>query len=365
MSQGVYFNASASSWTCENAIDPAIERFHHSLPYYATTPLHDLPDVAAQLGLSHVLVKDEGHRFGLPAFKILGASWAVFRAVGQQVGLPLTASLDEVSEVARKGNIRLVACSDGNWGRSVARMAKYLGITATVFVPKNIDQATRDKIAGEGAVVKVVQGSYDDGIAAARAEAELSDSLLVMDASWTGYEEIPSWVTDGYSTMLSEVSRQLPVIADSKSVTHAIVSVGVGSWAQSVVAYYKAQDPAIKIISVEPSAAASLKSSLEAGRIVTIETGDTIMCGMNCGTVSTNAWRVVKDGVDAAITVEDREAHEAVLELKDKGVMCGPCGAAPFAALKKVNRDERMGLGRDSVVVLFSTEGPRQYVVPM
>lgn len=187
----MYLNPSANTWTCSSSASPAVEEFHRRLPEYNSTPLVSLPDLARDLGLGHVFVKDESFRFGLPAFKILGASLAVYRAVAAKVELPQTCPLDELSVSANTRDITLVTCTDGNWGRAVARMAKYLRIPATVFVPQNMDQATKEKITSEGARVSVVSGDYDESVQAARKEAETSSGLLVMDTSWPGYEEIP------------------------------------------------------------------------------------------------------------------------------------------------------------------------------
>jgi diaminopropionate ammonia-lyase len=140
-------------------------------------------------GLGHVLLKDESNRLGLPAFKILGASWAIHKVVAAKCDLPLSASLQELGDAARKANIELVTCTEGNWRRAVARMANYLQIKAVVFVPDFMDEATQKKIEGDGAKVIVVDGDYDHSIAKAREEAD-KGGMLVMDVSWKGYEEI-------------------------------------------------------------------------------------------------------------------------------------------------------------------------------
>jgi diaminopropionate ammonia-lyase len=187
----MYYNPAAAAWTYNGpAINPEVEPFHHSLPDYAVTPLISLPDLAKDLGLGQVLLKIESNRLGLPAFKILGASWAVFKAVAAKCGLPLTSTLEEVGAMAKEMGIRLVTCTEGNWGRAVSRMAKYLQISAIIFVPDFMDEATRRKIEGEGAKVVVVAGDYDYSIEKARKEAD-RDGLLVMDVSWDGYEVIP------------------------------------------------------------------------------------------------------------------------------------------------------------------------------
>jgi diaminopropionate ammonia-lyase len=196
----IYRNPSALSYTYTGPkLNAQVQPFHCSLPDYAVTPLVPLPSLAQDLGLNHVLLKDESHRLGLPAFKILGASWAVFKAVAKLCNLPLTSSLQEIGKAAKDREVRLVTCTEGNWGRAVSRMAKYLDITAIIFVPDFMDEATQEKIRGEGAEVVVVDGDYDYSIMKAREEAERAqEGLLVMDVSWKGYETIPE-VSNNYT----------------------------------------------------------------------------------------------------------------------------------------------------------------------
>jgi diaminopropionate ammonia-lyase len=210
----MFHNPAAASWKHTGpSANPAVEPFHRTLPDYAITTLIPLPEVAKQLGLGHVLMKDESNRLGLPAFKILGASWAIHKTVAAKCNLPLTASLQELGDAARKANIELVTCTEGNWGRSVARMAKYLQVNAVIFVPAFMDEATQKKIEGEGAKVIVVDGDYDYSIAKAREEAD-KGGMLVMDVSWKGYEEIPEvrflclhWITNKSPSLLTKTSE--------------------------------------------------------------------------------------------------------------------------------------------------------------
>jgi len=186
----MYLSPEASRWSFTGSFNPEVEPFHRSLPDYAVTPLVSLPDVAKDLGLKHVFMKDESNRLGLPAFKILGASWAVYKAVAEKCNVPPGRSVEEVGKAAKAQGIRLVTCTEGNWGRAVSRMAKYLSITATVFVPDFMDLATQKKIEGEGGNVIVVDGDYDDSVRYAQDEAE-KGGLLVMDVAYAGYEQIP------------------------------------------------------------------------------------------------------------------------------------------------------------------------------
>jgi diaminopropionate ammonia-lyase len=165
--------------------------------------------------------------------------------------------------------------------------------------------------------------------------------------------------------MLMETDNQLQAMGISGA-THAIASVGVGSWAQAVAMHYKSKPSSATVITVEPDTAACLKTSLQAGKITPIETGHTIMNGMCCGTPSTTAWAVLKDAVDVSVTVSDVDVHHDLQFLQSQDVNIGPCGAAPLSALKTLCKENAadVGLDGDSVVILFSTEGARDYIVP-
>ena len=142
---------------------------------------------------------------------------------------------------------------------------------------------------------------------------------------------------------------------------HIICPVGVGSLAQAVVAHYKSRDPPCTVMTVEPDTAACLKTSLENRQMTSIPTGNTAMCGMNCGTVSMTAWPFLRDGVDASITVTDDESAKAQELLQDMEISMGPCSAATLAALLSISQEEKehLRLNHDSVIVLLGTEGPR------
>ena len=141
-----------------------------------------------------------------------------------------------------------------------------------------------------------------------------------------------------------------------------VVPIGVGSLGQATVAHFKSRTPSAMILTVEPDTAACLKTSLEKGEMTTVETEDTAMCGMNCGTVSALAWPMLRDGVDASVTVTDAGAKEAVSLLAEMEIQVGPCAAATLATLVKACREGRESgfkLPPNAIVVLLGTEGPR------
>ncbi|KAG8532576.1 uncharacterized protein KY384_002453 [Bacidia gigantensis] len=360
----MYHNPTARTFRSTSSIAPAVLDFHKTLPSYAATPLLRLPNTfSTSLGLSSVFLKDESNRFGLPAFKILGAPWACYRTIIKKLALSPTASLQDIAAAARGREIRFHAATDGNFGRAVARMAGTVGVESRIYVPRIMVEETKRLIGSEGAEVVVAGGDYNDAVKTAAQGAEEDNGrlgLLVQDDAWEGYEEVPQWVVDGYSSMMLEIDEQMHDAVE-KSPDMVVVPVGVGSLAQAVVVHFKSKDQSPMVVTVEPDTAACLKTSLEAGHRVTIETGDTNMCGMNCGSVSFLAWPYLRDGVDASVTVTDEESSRALQTLRDMGISTGPCSAGTLAALLKVcERDSStLGLTAASNVVILGTEGPR------
>jgi diaminopropionate ammonia-lyase len=192
--------------TARPDISPA--SFHRRLPGYAPTRVVDAPELADELGLAQVFVKDESERLGLPSFKILGASWAVYRLLVGRLGHePEWRSLDELrAGLAPLGPLTFVAATDGNHGRAVAHMARLLGYGARVLVPAGTAAARIEAIESEGAPVTVVDGTYDDAVRASAALAA-DDVLVVSDTSWEGYTEVPRTVIAGYATICSRAPR--------------------------------------------------------------------------------------------------------------------------------------------------------------
>ncbi|PLB33471.1 putative diaminopropionate ammonia-lyase [Aspergillus candidus] len=361
----VYFNPAAATARCAEPQTASLKAFHQSLPRYKPTRLTSLPELAAQIGVRAVFVKDESDRFGLPAFKVLGASWGCYRAIVAHLGQSPTISLDELAERLKGTPLTLVAATDGNHGRAVAFMARLLGLGARIYVPQAMDETTRGLIAREGANIIVVRSGYDQAVQeAADAVKAMDGGLLVQDTAFAGYEEVPSWIVEGYSTMMAEVEEQLTEKGLKCSVM--VSPVGVGSLAHAVAKYCKSRDSPATMVAVEPDTAACLHSSLTIGKSVSVDSSSTIMDGMNCGTVSATAWPDLQRFVDSCVTVSCQETHGAIQYLATQSVAAGPCGAASLAALRRLAAtSETSFLGSDAVVVLLSTEGPRPYPTPL
>jgi len=337
---------------------------HQRLPGYAPTPLHDVPALAAELGVARVWLKDESERCGLPAFKIMGAAWAVHEALAAHRGAPFPASatLADLGRLLEGDDLTLVAATDGNHGRAVARMAALLGLRSHILVPRDMVAARIDAIASEGAEVTVVDGSYDEAVAAS---AQLADdqTIVVSDTAWDGYEDIPRAVIAGYSTILWEVDDQLAA-AGAAPPDLVLVPVGVGAFAAAVATHaahaWAAASP--RLVTVEPDSANCLQASLEAGELVTLEGEQTsIMAGLNCAVPSPLAWPLLAARVDAAVSIDDDVAREGMRRLAALGIVGGECAGGALGAAAELLADpaarSMAGIPEDASVLVFLTEG--------
>jgi diaminopropionate ammonia-lyase len=341
---------------------------HRRLPGYQPTRLVDCPEIAARVGVANVWIKDESWRLGLPAFKMLGASYATYRAIVDRLGEePEWANIDGLrAAVAGLKPLRLVAATDGNHGRAVARMARLLGFEASIYVPQGTVAARIAAIEDEGASVTVVDGDYDAAVRRSAAD-EAERTIVISDTSWPGYEDTPARVAQGYATVFDEVSDELAArgLAGPDVV---IIPVGVGAFASAAVHHYKSESGSggtPVLIGVEPATANCVMASILAGHLVNVAgPHDSIMAGLNCGTPSQIAWPFVSRGLDTVVAVSDDWTEVAMRELADAGVVAGETGAASLAgldALAQVAADgdeaDRFGLSRGASVLLLCTEG--------
>ena len=337
-----------------------VTEFHRRFPDYAPTPLVELPSIAAALGVGRVLVKDESDRLGLPAFKMLGAAWASYRALVERLGHePTWSTFDELAAALEPFHpIALATATDGNHGRAVASFARRVGVGARIFVPAGTSRSRIDAVLGEGASCEVVDGTYEDAVARAALEAG-DDCLVVSDTSWEGYETIPAIVIEGYATIFAEVAAQ-SAAAGLPAPDLVVIPMGVGALAAATAQWYRSEgfDPGLLLLGVEPTTANCVQASAEAGRIVEVPGPHrSIMAGLNCGLPSPVAWPWVSTGFDWFVSIDDADAEHAMRSLAACGVVSGETGAASLGALEAIGDLGVLGLGADATVLLVSTEG--------
>ncbi|MCO5195617.1 MAG: diaminopropionate ammonia-lyase [Anaerolineae bacterium] len=349
--------------------------FHTQIPGYEITPLKRLTQLSSRLGLGSIWVKDESARMRLNAFKALGGSYAIYRLICQRLDLPRLTFTELMSDDIRTrlGEITFTSATDGNHGKGLAWAAQKLRFPCVIYVHKQTSRARIDAIAEFGAEVRVVDGNYDDAVRQCQRDAQANGWQVVSDTSWPGYEDVPRWVMQGYTTLLAETQEQLAAQGLVKP-THIFVQAGVGAFAAAMIAFYAKLfgTEAPTAVVVEPRTAACLYHSLQAGDGQPHPvTGDleTIMAGLACGVPSPLAWQLLWNHADFIITAPDYVAAKGMrmygVPLKgDPFVVSGESGAVTLGALTFMMEyegaavlREQLQLDEKSRVLLINTEG--------
>jgi len=347
--------------------------FHSTFSIYEKTPLISLEKLAEKMGVKSVYLKDESYRFGLNAFKVLGAGYAIANEIGRRIGKDITElSAESILSKETKekiGDITFVTATDGNHGRGVAWTANQLGQKSVVYMPKGSAMERLENIRKEGAEADIMDMNYDEAVRLAQKMAEEKGWVVVQDTAWEGYEDIPRWIMQGYTTMGHEIMEQIP-----EKPTHIFLQAGVGSMAGAMTGFfsnlYVEEKPMIVI--VEPAKADCLYQTAKADdgelHIVTGDM-DTIMAGLACGEPCTIGWDVLKGYADAFIRCPEYMAADGMRLLAapvkgDTAVVAGESGAAAFGAMANILLDEELAeykkmlkIDENSRILCISTEG--------
>lgn len=354
-----------------------VKNFHKTINNYNKTPLVNLNNLARELGLRSLLVKDESKRGGLNSFKVLGSSYAIAKLICKKLDLRLkdvSFGYLKSEEVKNKtGEITFVTCSDGNHGRGVAWTAREIGQKAVVYLPKGTAKKRVEAIAELDAKAIVTDLNYDDTVRYAVKIAEENHWEIVQDTAWDGYEEIPIWIMQGYAAMAYEALEQIEEMGIEKP-THIFIQAGVGAMAGAVlgfcVNYFNGKHPITTVI--EPVNAACMFKSAE------IDDGkpyrvigelETIMAGLACGEPILYGWEILRDFADAFSTCPDYVTARGMRILanplgNDEKIISGESGAVGTGLISLIMQRkeltkvrERLALNQNSTVLLFSTEG--------
>lgn len=348
--------------------------FHRTFPQYQETPLRSLKQMASYLGLGTVAVKDESFRYGLNSFKALGGAYAMGRFLADEVGRDISelsySVLTDEHFLKTLAPCTFFSATDGNHGRGVAWTARMLHQRCVILMPKGTAKSRFDNIRALGAEVTIEDLNYDECVRkAARLAEETPHSVIVQDTSWPGYFDIPSWIMQGYGVMADEAAEQI-----GTRPTHVFVQAGVGCMAGAVTGYFSAlyPDNPPKIIVVEPHAADCMYRSNEKGdgsRVIVEGDMDSCMAGLACGEPCEIGWDLFRNHATGFISGEDRMTLRGMRMLAgcfrdDPHITSGESGAATFGALATIMMEDcysdirrELGLGPDSTVLCFSTEG--------
>ncbi len=351
-----------------------VRAYHESFPEYKITPLADLKNLAASLGVKSIHVKDESYRFGLNAFKVLGGSYALGNYIAQKLGedisdLPYSRiTSDEVRK--QLGDITFVTATDGNHGRGVAWTANRLKQKSVVYMPQGSSLERLHNIQSLGSDASITDLNYDDAVRKAAYDGEKNGWVLVQDTAWDGYEDIPTWIMQGYMTMADEAIEQLA----GEKPTHIFLQAGVGAMSGALTGYFAslfgAERPVITI--VEPNKADCIYRSAKAGdgkpHAVT-GSMHTIMAGLACGEPCTIGWEILREHADNFVSMPDWYAAKGMRVLgnpmgDDPRVISGESGASTLGFVAEVLSNpsleevrDTIGLNENSRILCFSTEG--------
>lgn len=350
-------------------------KFHQSFPEYKETPLVKLRALAKELGVASIHVKDESYRFGLNAFKVLGGSYTIGHYIAKQLGMDISELpyekmiSDEVR--SRLGKVTFVTATDGNHGRGVAWTANRLKQASVVYMPKGSAEERLRNIQALGADASITDMNYDDAVRLAKENGDKYGWILVQDTAWDGYEEIPGWIMQGYTTMAAEAIEQLA----GEKPTHIFLQAGVGAMSGAVSGYFAAlygdeERPIITI--VEPDQADCIyRTALANDGNLHYVTGsmNSIMAGLCCGEPCSIGWNVLRDHADHFISMPDYVAANGMRILghpvaDDPRVISGESGASTIGFVAEVLRKpeladlkKKLKLDENSRILCFSTEG--------
>lgn len=345
-----------------------VERYLAYRERHAPTPIHGLSNLATELGVGALHVKDEGYRLGLGSFKALGGAYAVVRLTLEEAGRHLGRAVEfsEMTSPAVRGiasSLTFACATDGNHGRSVAQGAALVGAKAAIFVHGGVSNERIAAIAKFGADIIRVAGTYDDSVAEASRVSERKGWTVVSDTSWPGYERIPGLVMQGYTAMVREVLREM-----ASPPTHVFLQAGVGGFAAAVTGHLKIVlgDRCPTIVVVEPARAACLYESARLGQPTKIAHGQpTVMAMLECYEPSLVAWRVLSRVADGFMIVDEDDAVAAMNRLarpkgRDPAIVAGESGGAGFAGVVRAMTcdaaRQALLLDKRSRVLVFNTE---------
>ncbi len=347
-----------------------VMQFHKKIPAYQASALHNLPALAQKIGLGSLMVKDESDRFGLNSFKALGGAYAIGNLIAQKAGVSLAdLDLSTLSSLINEP-MTFATATAGNHGIGIAWVAKALQQRAVIYMPKDTPQGQVNTAKALNAHVIVTDVAYDETVEQAKAIAEKNGWHLVQDTGWPGYEDIPSWIMQGYYTLASEMADQFHQQQHSNP-THVFLQAGVGSMAGGIVNYLQARYDltATKIIIAEPITADCLYQSILNGQRQSLaQPVHAIMNGLACAVPNPLAWPSLQQNCQAFINAEDAAATLGMALFSqplgsDPIINSGPSGSLGIGLLYSLMMDKRhaalkteLGLDQQSKILLINTE---------
>lgn len=222
----------------------------------------------------------------------------------------------------------VVCASAGNHAQGVAFSAGSRKIHATIFMPATtpLQKINRVKhFGGKWVSVQLVGNTYDEAALAAKKFCKEKNAVYVHP--FNDYRIIA-----GQGTVGKEIVDKL-----EKNIDYVLCPIGGGGLISGIATYIKSVNPKVKIIGVEPTGAASMYTSVKAGRIVTLPKIDTFVDGVAVKRVEEKTFGIVKKLVDDIVLVPEGKVCTTMVELyQNEGIVAEPAGALAIAATEQL-----------------------------
>ena len=335
---------------------------------YAKTPLHSLNALASEIGVKNIYYKDESSRFGLGSFKGLGGTYGVLKfihhALQSEIGSEV--SIKDIHQGKYSEQISkytVTTATDGNHGRAVAFGAKLFGCKCQIYIHSEVSSGRQKAMEDLKASVIRVSGNYDESLQICIEDARKNQWHVISDTSYEGYTKYPRYIMAGYNVMAEEIVAQ---IKDRPLPTHIFLQGGVGSFPGAICGYFWERFPKsnIKIVIVESEYAPCLIRSAQNNQMTSVNIKqETMMAGLSCGEPSLLGWEILKSGSDDFITINDSSIPRLMrlLATNNPKIEAGESSVAGLAGLIEAMKDQKvsetMGLNKESIILLFGTEG--------
>ena len=215
----------------------------------------------------------------------------------------------------------VITASAGNHAQGVAYAAQAAGVSATIVMPTTTPLVKVNNTKDYGAKVVLHGETFDDA-------AELAAKLSEEEGLTYVHPFNDPAIATGQGTISYEIFQDLP------DVDVILVPIGGGGLATGVSTLAKLLNPNVTVIGVEPSGAASMKASLDAGHVVTLDRVETIADGVAVKTPGDQIFPYIQKNIDDIITIPDDELVDAFLDMMEKHKMIVEnAGLLPIAAL--------------------------------
>ena len=215
----------------------------------------------------------------------------------------------------------VIACSAGNHAQGVALAATEYGIKSLICLPDGAPISKVEATKNYGAEVCMVKGVYDDAYAKA---IELRDKC--------GYTFVHPF--DDINVIAGQGTIGLEIMEEMSDVDAIVVPIGGGGLISGVAFAAKKLNPKIKVYGVQAAGAPSMYNSIKEGKIIKLDSVNTIADGIKVMEPGENTFKLVSEYVDEIVTVTEDEISSAILALIEQQKMIAEgAGAVSVAAV--------------------------------